>query len=281
MVPNLPSVRCAPQTRYNIMGKEQKKSSGKAVATPPAATSATKSKSAKKKKPSAEEIKKRMESLAESAGVTTGTGLKKTASRQLRYGITMTTHSSTGLSGKAIMLKYKIHAWDAAALKEADVTKDLPADPPWYDKDNKENLCKLITPELAHMVIENVKAACPDSAKHMEGDLTVPKEYVRPKIGLIMLDSLNVGGVDTEKPAMFMTGKLFTLKDVMKKKFGIRYADIEFAGVTKAAWCVEINETSLAIEGWLKKMGWAVVVEDFRSGDDEDEEEEEEEEVEQ
>ena len=131
------------------------------------------------------------------------------------------------------------------------------------------------------MVIENVKAACPDSAKHMEGELTVPKEYVQPEIGLIMLDSLNVGGVNTEKPAMFMTGKLFPLKDVIKQKYGIRYSDIEFAGVTKAAWCVEINETSLAIEGWLKKMGWAVVVEDFRSGDDEDEEEEEEEEVEQ
>jgi hypothetical protein len=70
------------------MGKDAKKSGGKAVATATPATSAAKSTSAKKKKPSAEEIKKRMESLAESAGVTTGTGLKKTASRNLRYGIT-------------------------------------------------------------------------------------------------------------------------------------------------------------------------------------------------
>ena len=111
----------------------------------------------------------------------------------------MTTHSSTGMSSKAIMLKYQIHVWDAAALKLADVTKDLPADPPWYDKDNKENLCKLLTPEMAHMVIENVKAACPDSAKHMEGDLTVPKEYVRPEIGLIMLDSLNTSAGSTRR----------------------------------------------------------------------------------
>ena len=260
------------------MGKDAKKSGGKAVATATPATSAAKSTSAKKKKPSAEEIKKRMESLAESAGVTTGTGLKKTASRILHYGITMTTHSSTGLSGKAIMLKFKIHAWEAAALKEAELTKDLPADPPWYDKDSKENLCKVLTPELAHIMMDRVQAACTDSAKHMEGDMTVPKEYVRPEIGLIMLDSLIVGGVNTEKPAMFMTGKLFTLKDVMKKKFGIRYADIEFAGVTKAAWCVEINDTSMAIEGWLTTMGWAVIVEDFRGGggDDDDDDDEDE-----
>lgn len=249
-------------------------SSGKAVA-PAATASSAPSKGPKKKKPSAEAIKKRMESLAESAGMTTGKGLKKTASRQLRYGMTMTTHASTGKAGKALMLKWQIHAWEATALKEAEVTKDMPAERPWFDKDTRDNLCKLLTPEMAVMIMAKVKAACPESAKIMEGDLTVPKEYVRPEIGIIMLDSLDVGGVNTEKPAMFLTGQLFNLKDVMKPMFGIRYADIEFAGVLKAAWCVEINETSLAIEGWLKKMGWAVVVEDFRSGDDEDEEDDE------
>ena len=264
----------------NMPPAKKASSSGKAVA-PAATASSAPSKGPKKKKPSAEAIKKRMESLAESAGMTTSKGLKKTASRQLRYGMSMTTHASTGKSGKALMLKFEINAWEAADLKAAEVTKALPADPPWYDKDAKENLCKLLAPEMAHMIMEKVKAACPDSAKFMEGDLTVPKEYVRPEIGIIMLDCLDVGGVNTEKPAMFLTGQLFNLKDIMKKMFSIRYADIEFAGVTKAAWCVEINETSLAIEGWLKKMGWAVVVEDFRSGDDEDDEEEEEEEVEQ
>ena len=259
------------------MAPKKQQNSGKAVAPAPTASALSKG---IKKKASAEAIKKRMESLAECAGMTTGKGLKKTASRQLPYGMTMTMHA-TGKAGKALMLKFTINAWEAADLKAAEVTKGLPADPAWYDKDARENLCKLLTPEMAHMVMEKVKAACPDSAKFMEGDLTVPKEYVRPEIGMIMLDSLNVGGVNTEKPAMFLTGQLFNLKDIMKKMFSIRYADIEFAGVTKAAWCVEINETSLAIEGWLKKMGWAVVVEDFRSGDDEDEEEEEEEEVEQ
>ena len=63
----------------------------------------------------------------------------------------------------------------------------------------------------------------------------------------------------------------------MKKKFDIRYADIEFAGVTKAAWCVEINDTSMAIEGWLTAMGWAVIVEDFRGGGDDDDDDEEDE----
>ena len=259
------------------MAPKKQQNSGKAVAPAPTASALSKG---IKKKASAEAIKKRMESLAECAGMTTGKGLKKTASRQLPYGMTMTMHA-TGKAGKALMLKFTINAWEAADLKAAEVTKGMPADPPWYNKDAKENLCKLLTPEMAVMVIDKVKAACPDSAKFMDGDLTVPKEYVRPEIGIIMLDSLDVDGVNTEKPGMFFTGQLFNLKDVMKPMFGIQYADIEFAGVPKAAWCVEINETSLAIEGWLKKMGWAVVVEDFRSGDDEDEEEEEEEEVEQ
>lgn len=100
-------------------------------------------------------------------------------------------------------------------------------------------MCKVATPEVGAELIERIKAACPETAKSLKVDLTPPKEYEKPEVAIVMVDSLNVGGEETEKPAMFFTGKMFVLKDVMKAKFGIRYGDIEFAGCSRAAWWVE------------------------------------------
>ena len=44
----------------------------------------------------------------------------------------------------------------------------------------KVNMSKVSTPRLAEKIIANVKAACPDSAANMSGDLTAPNGYVAP-----------------------------------------------------------------------------------------------------
>ena len=57
-----------------------------------------------------------------------------------------------------------------------------------------------------------------------------------------------------------MYGNIYVLKDCIKDMFGVRYADIEFGGVLKAAWYV----SEQTIVTWLKSMGWTVEVNDMR-----------------
>ena len=75
-----------------------------------------------------------------------------------------------------------------------------------------------------------------------------------------------------DHPVKFYVGQMFVLKDCLKSMFGLRYGEIEFGGVTKAAWYVEIKEVNdPAIEDWVEDHGWRVIVTDLRDdGDDDD-----------
>ena len=103
----------------------------------------------------------------------TGTGgaTKSKPRTELEYTIDWTVHASTGQKGKNRILKFKIFAWEKDQLKGI-TTGCVPCEAIWYDKNNKINLAKVPTPEVAGIIIEMVKAACPESAAKMTGEIS-------------------------------------------------------------------------------------------------------------
>ena len=181
-------------------------------------------------------------------------------------------HAATGKRGVNMLIKFAIHAWEKDNLVKA--FNHLPVDSVWFDKKESINLGKVATPELAQLIITIVKDLCPDSAANMSGNLDAPKDYTSPVITLVLTDTLCINGEQMDKPTLFFIGNIYVLKDCLKDMFSVRYADIEFGGVLKAAWYVHIKDGSeQTIVTWLKSMGWTVEVNDMR--DDEADEEEE------
>ena len=183
-------------------------------------------------------------------------------------------HAATGKTGTNLLLKFAIHAWEKDKLK--DILDGLPVDGMWYDKKEKVNMSKVSTPRLAEKIIANVKAACPDSAANMSGDLTAPNGYVAPIVRLVIVPDLCINGELCGKPTLFFVGKMFQLKDCLKELFCARYGDIQYANNFFAAWYVHLtNGVEETIASWLTDMGWDVVVDDSREDEDEDEDEDE------
>ena len=60
----------------------------------------------------------------------------------------------------------------------------------------------------------------------------------------MLTDTLCINGEQMDKPTLFFIGNIYVLKDCIKDMFGVRYADIEFGGVLKAAWYVHIKDGS-------------------------------------
>jgi len=205
-------------------------------------------------------------SSSSSGGLTT----KKAVKRILKYFLTRTRHAATGQEGKNLLLTFLIHAWEKDKLK--DVLKNIPCAAMWYDKNEKANLAKVSTPEVAEKIIDAVKSACPDSAKDMVGEIVAPDGYEQPVIQVVKNDQLTINDELFDHPVKFYVGQMFVLKDCLKSMFGLRYGEIEFGGVTKAAWYVEIKEVNdPAIEDWVEDHGWRVNVTDLRDdGDDDD-----------
>ena len=100
-------------------------------------------------------------------------------------------------------------------LSLKDILDGLPVDGMWYDKKEKVNMSKVSTPRLAEKIIANVKAACPDSAANMSGDLTAPNGYVAPIVRLVIVPDLCINGELCGKPTLFFVGKMFQLKDCL------------------------------------------------------------------
>ena len=203
-----------------------------------------------------------------SNGQVTTSGVKKTKSKVLPYSLGKTMHAATGKTGKNLLLRFAIHAWEKDNL--SDVTKDIPCDALWYDKTSKENLAKVATPEVAQKIIDNVMKKCPDSAPQMSGEIKAPDDYEAPKVMIVKLDDLTVNDEALGKPAFFFVGQMFVLKECLKNLFGCGYGEVEFNGTTKAAWYAPISEKSESVEAWLEEMGWEVIVKDLRCTDVED-----------
>jgi hypothetical protein len=203
-------------------------------------------------------------------GTTSGGAPKKHSSRQLSYSLLWTVHAATGKTGTNLLLKFSIHAWDKDKIK--DLLDGLPVDGVWYDKKEKVNMCKVSTPQLAEKIIAKVKAACPDSAANMSGNLSAPSGYVAPIVRLVVVPDLFINGELCGKPTLFFVGKMFPLKDCLKELFCVRYGDIQYANQCVAAWYVHLTDgLEDTIVAWLKDMGWEAVVDDTREDEDEDE----------
>ena len=261
---------------FNAMCKRTSNKDGKKAVPPAAVLSSDISKEAKAAKK--REQREALLALMQGGGLSNvkspgsaGQG-KKSVARMLPYSIGFTVHAATGKQGVNLLLKFTIHAWEAGNLVKSFL--HLPVDSLWFDKKKGINLGKVATPELAQLIITIVKDLCPDSAANMSGNLDAPKDYTAPVITLVLTDTLCINGEQMDKPTLFFIGNIYVLKDCLKDMFGVRYADIEFGGIVKAAWYVHIMDGSeQTIVTWLKSMGWTVEVNDMR--DDEADEEEE------
>ena len=135
-------------------------------------------------------------------------------------------------------------------------------------------MAKCLTPEICLGLINAIKSVCVESAPKMVGEIVEPDGYAAPKIDIVKASDLMVNGEASDKKLMFFIGQLFVAKDVLKKLFSIRYGEIDFGGVTKAAWYVECNsiteDPSNGVEAWLKGWGWEVDVDDLDDDEDED-----------
>ena len=64
--------------------------------------------------------------------------------------------------------------------------------------------------------------------------------YEQPVIQVVKNDQLTINDELLDHPVKFYVGQMFVLKDCLKsllsQLFGLRYGEIEFGGVTKAAW---------------------------------------------
>lgn len=148
-------------------------------------------------------------------GTTSGGAPKKHSSRQLSYSLLWTVHAATGKTGTNLLLKFSIHTWDKDKIK--DLLDGLPVDGVWYDKKEKVNMCKVSMPQLAEKIIAKVKAACPDSAANMSGNLSAPSGYVAPIVRLVVVPDLFINGELCGKPTLFFVGKMFPLKDCLTR----------------------------------------------------------------
>ena len=202
------------------------------------------------------------------SGQVSTSGTKKTKAKVLIYTLGKTVHAATGQTGKNLLLKFSIHAWEKDNL--SGITKNIPCDALWYDKTSKQNLAKVATPQVAKKIIDQVFKKCPESASQMTGEITTPEDFEPPKVLIVKLDDLTVNDAPLEKPAMFFVGQMFVLKECLKSLFGCSYGEIEFGGATKAAWFAPISEKSESVEAWLEEMGWEVNVKDLRSDGEEE-----------
>ena len=105
----------------------------------------------------------------------------------------------------------------------------------WYDIKEKKNLAKVCTPEVAAAIIEKVKGSCSQSAPLMEGSCNAPDDFEVPVIKIVKVDQLEVGG-EMEDNMMIFIGKMFTVKELLKGLFDIKYGEIVFQGKNKTAW---------------------------------------------
>lgn len=125
----------------------------------------------------------------------------------------------------------------------------------WYVKEKKLNHCVVLSVQIAAMVIEAVKEACPESAKLMKGELIDPPNYIKHEVTMLVSVNHNIGGEVKEdgKYGIFV-GNIFVFKELMKKKFGITYDDCVLFGKVKKAWSVKL--TSAVLEPFTGISSW-------------------------
>ena len=193
----------------------------------------------------------------------------KSAVKKLEYSVKRTKHASTGLSGKALLLMFTILAKEKDGVPKGSDPFNIPCESGiWYDIKEKKNLAKVSTPEVAAGIIEKVKGSCSQSAPLMEGSCDAPEGFEAPVIKIVKGDQLEVND-ETEENMMFFVGKMFTVKELLKGLFDIKYGEIVFQGKNKTAWHAKITDISedatTGIEAWLTGFGWDVEVIDLRS----------------
>ena len=87
-------------------------------------------------------------------------------------------------------------------------------------------------------------------------------------VKIVKVDQLEVND-ETEENMMFFVGKMFTVKELLKGLFDIKYGEIVFQGKNKTVWHAKITDSSedatTSIEAWLTGFGWDVEVIDLRT----------------
>ena len=220
-----------------------------------------------------EENKKRvldlLDDMPDSQPGTTAFKKTKSAVKKLEYSVMRTKHQSTGLPGKALLLMFSILAKEKDGVPKGPDPFGIPCESGiWYDIKEKKNLAKVCTPEVAAGIIEKIKGSCSQSAPLMEGSCDAPEGFEAPVIKIVKVDQLEVND-ETEENMMFFVGKMFTVKELLKGLFDIKYGEIVFQGKNKTAWHTKITDISedatTGIEAWLTGFGWDVEVIDLRS----------------
>ena len=209
-----------------------------------------------------EENKKRvldlLDDMPDSQPGTTAFKKTKSAVKKLEYSVMRTKHQSTGLSGKALLLMFTILAKEKDGVPKGPDPFGIPCESGiWYDIKEKKNLAKVSTPEVAAGIIEKVKGSC-----------NAPDDFEVPVIKIVKVDQLEVND-ETEENMLFFVGKMFTVKELLKGLFDIKYGEIVFQGKNKTAWHAKITDISedatTGIEAWLTGFGWDVEVIDLRT----------------